>query len=185
MTPEIEGYLDQLLSVQQDVPGIVANLTDEQFNWQPSRDRWSIAQCFDHLNLTAGRFLPAIDAAIDHARQRGLLSPGPFTYPLLERWFVRSTEPPPKLRNKAFKAFVPVSGKAKSDVMGRFMEYQEEIGARLKRADGIDLRRAKHKSPVLPLITWRLGTMLALMLAHERRHIWQARQVRTHPNFPA
>jgi hypothetical protein len=121
MTPEIEGYLDQLLSIQQDVPGVVANLTDEQFNWQPSRDRWSIAQCFDHLNLTAGRFLPAIDAAIDHARQRGLLSPGPFTYPLLERWFVRSTEPPPKLRNKAFKAFVPVSGKAKSDVMGRFM----------------------------------------------------------------
>jgi hypothetical protein len=185
MTPEIEGYVDQLVSIQQDVPGLVADLTDEQFNWHSAPDHWSIAQCLDHLNLTAARFLPAIDAAIDEARQRGLLSAGPFTYPMLERWFVRSQEPPPRLRTRAFKAFVPATGKPKAEIIGRFLEFQDEIGARLKRADGIDLRRAKHKSPVLPLVTWRLGTMLALTLAHERRHLWQARQVRNHPNFPS
>jgi hypothetical protein len=184
MTSEIESYLDQLVSIQQDVPGIVAGLTDEQFNWRSSPDRWSISQCLDHLNLTAEKFVPAIDEAIAEARQRGWLSAGPFTYPLLERWFTRSQEPPPRLRSRAFKAFVPPPGKPKADVVARFMEWQEQIGRRLHAADGIDLRRAKHKSPVMPLFTWRLGTLLALTLAHERRHVWQAREVRNHPNFP-
>ena len=34
-------------------------------------------------------FIPTIDAAIADARARKLESPGPFTYPLLERLFLR------------------------------------------------------------------------------------------------
>jgi hypothetical protein len=30
---------------------------------------------------------------------------------------------------------------------------------------------------------WSLGMFFAVMLVHERRHIWQARQVRNHPDF--
>jgi len=35
------------------------------------------------------------------------------------------------------------------------------------------------------MITWSLGTMFAVTLAHERRHIWQARRVRNDKNFPS
>jgi hypothetical protein len=185
MNSEIEGYLYQLLSIKQDYPGIVARLSHEQFNWRPAPDKWSIAQCFDHLNLTAAKFVPAMDAAITRARQQGSLSQGPFAYPMLERWFVRSQEPPPRMRTRAFKRFIPASERPASEVMPRFANWQEQIGEQIRNADGIDLARARHKSPVLPILTWRLGTMIALTLAHERRHIWQARQVRTHPNFPA
>jgi hypothetical protein len=184
MTPEIENYLDQLLSIRQEVPGIVANLSDDRFNWRPSPERWSIAQCLGHLNLTAARFVPAIDAAIADARAKGLLSPGPFSYPLLERRFVRLQEPPPKMRGRAFKRFVPPADLPMRDAVAQFLDWQEQIGERLRRADGVDLRRAKHKSPVLPLLTWRLGTMFAMILAHERRHLWQAKQVRVDPGFP-
>ncbi|MQA28924.1 MAG: hypothetical protein GEU82_03665 [Luteitalea sp.] len=184
MTPEIEGYLDQLLSITQDLPGVVADLTDEQFNWQRSPGSWSIAQCLDHLNLTAARFLPAMDAAIAEARRKEMLSPGPFSYPLLERWFVRSQEPPPKIRARALKRFVPRASLSIGEVVPQFIDWQERIGDRLRRADGVDLQRAKHRSPVMALFTWRLGTIFALTLAHERRHLWQARQVRIDPRFP-
>jgi hypothetical protein len=36
----------------------------------------------------------------------------------------------------------------------------------------------------MPLWTWSLGTFIAVMLAHERRHIWQAREVRKATAFP-
>jgi hypothetical protein len=185
MTPEIESYRDQLLSIKQEVPGLVNNLTDAQFNWRPGQDRWSIAQCLDHLNLTVAKFIPAIDAAIATARQRGLLSPGPFSYPLLERWFVRSQEPPPRMRTRTFKGLVPPSTLPRNDVISRFLDWQEQLDLRLVRADGVDLQRAKHRSPLMPLFTWRLGTMFALTMAHERRHLWQARQVRIDRDFPA
>ena len=39
MQPELETYLDQLLSIRQDADGLMSRLTDEQFNWQPGPGR--------------------------------------------------------------------------------------------------------------------------------------------------
>ena len=65
-----------------------------------------------------------------------------------------------------------------------FMDWQEKLGERLVHADGLDLRRARHRSPAIGIFRWSLGTMFAVMLAHQRRHIWQARQVLNQPGFP-
>jgi hypothetical protein len=184
VNPELEVYLEQIRYIRQDVAAIVANLTDAEFNWRPEPNRWSIAECFDHLNLTAARFLPAMDAAIADAKARELMSPGPFAYPLFERFFVSSNEPPPRRRMRALKAFKPATGKPAAAVMGDFMQWQDRLAERIRQADGIDLRRARRRSPILPLFKWSLGTMFALTLAHQRRHIWQARQVRNDGRFP-
>ena len=42
MNPELEGYLEQIRYVRQDIAALVANLADDQFAWRPGRDRWSI-----------------------------------------------------------------------------------------------------------------------------------------------
>ena len=55
--------------------------------------------------------------------------------------------------------------------------WQDRLAERIAAADGLDLRRARRRSPMLPVMKWSLGTMFALVLTHERRHIWQARQV--------
>jgi len=68
--------------------------------------------------------------------------------------------------------------------MNAFADWQDRLVERIKTADGFDLRRVRRRSPVLPLMKWSLGTMFALVLAHERRHIWQARQVRNQKGFP-
>jgi hypothetical protein len=184
VTPELDGYLEEIRYIRQDVAAIVAHLSREQFNWQPSGGRWSIGQCFVHLNLTAASFVPAIEAATADARARGLKSDGPFVYPLLERLFVASNEPPPKRRFRAFKRYRPAASHERDEVMRGFLQWQDALAERIRAADGLDLRRARRRSPILPLLTWSLGTMFALTLAHERRHIWQARQVRNDPAFP-
>jgi hypothetical protein len=178
MNAELEGYLEQIRYIRQDVAGIVADLSDAQFNWQPAADRWSIAQCFTHLNLTAAALVPAIDKAIASAQAKGLRAPGPFVYPLLERLFVASQEPPPRRRFRAFRAFRPAATGRVAAVMDEFMTWQDQLEERIRRADGLDLRRARQRSPILPLVSWSLGTMFALALGHERRHIYQAKEVR-------
>jgi len=40
-------------------------------------------------------------------------------------------------------------------------------------------------SPGSRLLRMSLGDALALVLAHERRHLWQLRQLRADPAFPA
>ncbi len=63
-------------------------------------------------------------------------------------------------------------------VLGEFMDWQDRLDERLRLADGRDLRRARARSPALPLFVWSLGSLFAITLAHERRHLWQARQIR-------
>jgi len=63
-------------------------------------------------------------------------------------------------------------------IVADFMEWQDKLGATIRRADGLDLVRPRGRSPALPLIKWSLGALIAITLAHERRHLWQARQVR-------
>lgn len=184
MNPELEGYLEQIRYIRQDINALVANLDTPQFNWRPAADRWSIAECFDHLNLTAAAVVPAMDAAIADARARGLQSSGPFVYPLLERLFVTSNEPPARRRFRTFKAYRPTGQKTPPEVIDAFVQWQDRLTERVHAADGLDLRRARRRSPILPLFTWSLGTMFAVMLAHERRHIYQARQVRNDRQFP-
>jgi hypothetical protein len=184
-TAELESYRDHLLSIRQDATGLMSGLTDAQFNWQPSPQRWSMAGCFDHLNLSAAQlFIPRIDAAIATAKAQGLTSHGPFAYSAFERWCVRTNDAPPRRRFKAPKPVRPLSPKPLDAVRSEFLRWQDELDARLIGADGLDLRRAKHQSPI-PLVKWSLGAFFQLMLSHERRHVWQARQVRQDRDFPA
>jgi hypothetical protein len=182
--PELETYLDQLLSIRQDAGGLMSNLTTEQFAWRPRPDRWSMSECFDHLNLTAEKlFIPAIDGALADARRRGLTSAGPFVYPALQRIFLRMSEPPLKLRLRAPGVVKPQLARPLAAVRSDFMAWQDRLDERIRQADGLDLQRARYRSP-MPLWQWSLGTFLAVSLAHERRHIWQAREVRNATGFP-
>jgi len=178
MIAELEGYEDQLLSIRQDAPGIVAHLSDEQFNWRPAPNRWSIAECFDHLNVTARAFMPELDRAIADARARGLTGTGPFAYGLLDRLSIRAMEPPPRLRVRTPKVFAPSKGRSSEAVMTEFYGWQDRLGERIRSLDGLDLRRARMRSPAVKWMKYSLGGALAMTLAHERRHLWQARQVR-------
>jgi len=197
VTSEIEGYQDQLLSIVQDAPGIFNGLARGEFYWRPPGGGWSIGDCFEHLNLTAKLFAGPIEHTIHQARADGLVSPGPFSYRLIERLFVRAMEPPPRMRLRARPGFRPEDMDRPAQdpggqkirrppdvVVADFSQWQERLKDLLQMADGVDLRRARLRSPVLPAFTYNLGTCLAATLAHERRHLWQARLVRTHPAFP-
>jgi len=184
MNAELQGYGDQLLSVRQDALGLMSGLSDAQFNWQPAPGRWSIAGCVDHLNkLAAGLFIPKIDGAIADARARNLKSDGPFAYSALDRWAVKSNDAPAKRKFKAPKNVQPAPRLDLDPTRDAFVRWQDELGKRLREADGLDLSRAKNTFPFWP-IKWSLGTFMQMMIAHERRHVYQAREVRQNPAFP-
>jgi len=107
MNEELAGYLQQIEAVKREAETFLTGLTDAQFNWRPGPDRWSIAQCFDHLNVSVRKTIPAFDRAIAAARARGRLAPGPFRYGWFARWMVGSMEPPVKRRQGTFKILLP------------------------------------------------------------------------------
>jgi hypothetical protein len=185
LTPEIDDFRRQFERLADDADALVAPLSDTQFTWRPSPERWSIALCLDHLNVTARLYLPLLDEGIANAISKGLYGEGPFTYWWLARLFVRSLEPPPRFHMKAPAAFQPPPARTRHEIMAAFRAYQVQYVDRLRQANGLDLLRARVRSPAASWIVMPLGSGFAAMTAHERRHLSQARHVMDAPGFPS
>jgi hypothetical protein len=184
LTPEIESLRAQFERLAADADALVRPLTDTQFRWRPSPESWSISDCIEHLNTVARLYLPSLDEGIADAIRRGLYAEGPFRYNWMGRLFVRLMEPPPPLRLRTPQAFVPPAPRSRAEIMAAFRAYQVQFVDRLRQANGLDLARARATSPASRWIRLPLGTAFALMTAHERRHLWQARRVMESEGFP-
>jgi len=182
--PDLADCRGQIEAARADAEKLVEALSDRQFNWKPARERWSIAECLDHLN-SGWMVLPKLDRAIARASEQGLRRGGPYRHPLLGKLYIRFVEPPPKIRVRAPKRYAPKPDQPLSDVVPRFLELQEELVKRVEASDGFDLGRIRISSPISRRFKMSLGQWFAFLAAHERRHLWQAWQVRKDPGFPA
>ena len=182
---ELEDDRIQIEQIKTRCDTLVAGLSDEAFNWRSEQGRWSISECLDHLNITAERYLPVIDGALAKSHSRGWLGDFPAQRGLIGGGIVRISEPPPKRRLRAPRAFRPKAEQPLDTVVAKFQELQDQIVERLRQANGLDLWRTKIRSPVSALLRLSLGETFALLTAHERRHLWQAEQVKGDPGFPS
>src|SRR2546425_6732042 len=174
LVEDLQNYHRQFESIKTEAQNLLGDLNELQFKWQPGTDRWSIAQCIDHLVVTGRSSLSNIHRAINEARSKGLLSPGPFRYGLIERWFVRQMESPARMRFKAPKAYMPSANQPYAELVASFYSLQEEFLACLEEANGIDLSKTKVSNAVSRWFRLSIGQELAFNAAHERRHLWQA-----------
>jgi len=185
LAADLADCLRQLDGVDADTANLLNGMTEVQFHWSPVSSQWSIEQCLVHLVIMGGKYLPILDETIANARADRLLSRGPFHYGFIDRWFVRSTEPPPGIRLRT-----PISARPPDDqplpfVIANFLTMQDDLRKRIRAANGVDLARAKVTSPFVRALKLGLGPCFEFLAAHERRHLWQAWQVRKHEGFPA
>ena len=181
MTPELASMLDQIEAIKREGQAVTAGLRDDQLNWHPAKDSWSIAECLQHLNVGVTKTLPAFDRAIAEGRGKNQLAPGPFRYGWFSRMMVASMEPPPKFRMKSPRLIrVSLGGTYRgADLLPQFAAVRDQLAERVRRADGLDLAHVRTISPVNRLLRMPLGAYFDFIIAHDRRHLWQARQVRS------
>lgn len=55
----------------------------------------------------------------------------------------------------------------------------------LDEAAGLDLNHTRFVNPFISVIRFSVGTGFQVITSHERRHLWQAANVRANPGFPA
>ncbi len=183
LVEELRDYYEQIENIEEDAQELTATLDDTQFNWRPSPKQWSISECLAHLNVAAGLDFPRLAEEIERGRAAGLTGHGPFRYGFFSRWFVGFMDAPPKFRVKATKIYLPPVGHLKDKVVPEFLSIHQGLLELVVKANGLDLARIKVASPAGPF-KLSLGQRFALVAAHDRRHLWQAWQVRKHRDFP-
>jgi hypothetical protein len=182
--PELAARYREFEQTLRQVQELAASLTDDQFAWQPSPDRWSIGHCVDHLTMSAEAYVPQVEATLAEARQRGATASGPFRYSAFSGWLVSTMEPPPGRRLPTVARFGPPQGRSRRQILEAYEAANGALTRLIAESDGIDLRRVRVQSPVTRLLRLPLGRAFEFLAAHERRHLWQAEQVRRSSGFP-
>ncbi|MBI4410545.1 MAG: DinB family protein, partial [Gemmatimonadetes bacterium] len=78
----------------------------------------------------------------------------------------------------------PAGGGPKHELLADFRAAQGEVVASLRAAEGVDLGRAKLRSPFFKPLKLTAGQAFQVILAHTRRHIWHMRRVLEDAHFP-
>jgi len=180
--PELTRLAAEIRATLTDVESLCANLSEDQFNWHPAPARWSIAQCLTHLNTLNVQDLAPMSAAIANATAHSL---GPYNYSWIWRYFIKTMEPPVKTKFRVPKSYEPPPEAPLATTLAEYRRISTELLELIRRANGLDLERVKTPMPAIKFLKMPLGARLALLTAHNRRHLEQARDVvRTLPTRP-
>jgi len=144
--------------------------------YTPSENEWSVVQILEHLNAYGRFYLPAFRKAMDE--QPGQKSAW-FQSGFWGDYFTKTMKPSNvyevKNKMKAMKAYTFGNGLNVETVVREFEQQQEELLDLLRRAGSTDLGAARVPISITKMIRLKLGDALRFLVAHEQRHMIQAR----------
>jgi DinB superfamily len=177
---DIKDLEDQLDAAEHDARALVAGLAEERGGWRAESGSWSVAECLDHLASANRAYLHAMKEPALRAREQGRLRRGPAAPGFVGRWFVRTMEPPVKapFRMKAPRTIEPRKAPPLADAFASFKTSQDEVREFVRACEDVDLAAVRFSNPFVRGIRFSLATGVRVILAHERRHLWQAWRVR-------
>lgn len=174
----------QLDAIHARVTEVCAGLDAQQMNWRPEGGRrWSIAQCLDHLAKTTVEYGRRVEEAIDAAPE---LPERPEAHPgLAGRLLIWSIEPPSRIRVPTKASLRPPATLEPAVVRRAFSDSLDYLSALAAHALRVDAARIRYRNPLIgDLRLFDVVTGVLVILAHNRRHIEQARRIRRHRDFP-
>ena len=174
----------ELAAIALETRLVFGHLDARQLNWRPDATNWSVAQCFDHLLSTNRQMLQAMDAALDASRARTIWQRLPGLPRLFGALLVKSQAPGGNRKFSAPRQAVPSASAIDAAILDRFLAHQHEAVARLRALPAVETPGAIMVSPFSSVITYSVLDGWRLIVAHERRHLGQARRVTEAAGFP-
>lgn len=181
-----ESILRQMQDAEESAARLFEGVSAIQGNWRPQDgSAWSIWQCVEHLSLTNQIYAKALNEGLanaDATHKKATdteIKPGWFG-----RFFISKVEPPVGVGVKTKPSATPPAKGDLGQALVLFRESHEGLREIVKFWDNLDLNRVRYPNPFLPLVRFSVGTGLLIANAHDRRHLWQAQQVKLTAGYP-
>jgi hypothetical protein len=138
--------------------------------------QWSAIQAIEHLNMYGRYYIPAMKQAMEN-------NPGGrqawFQSGWLGNYFTRSMAPKTvyevKNKMKTPKNYNPTPGLNVDTVLNEFIQQQNQLLQLLEQAKNADLGRIRIPITISKMVKMKLGDTFRFLIAHEQRHMIQAR----------
>ena len=185
MDERIREVTSALATVAAEATTRFGGLSSAQLNWKPAPDRWSVAQCFDHLITTHRLYLPLLRQLHAGAYRSSFWERRSPLSGFFGRLLIRSLQPENLKKMKTTSKAEPSASEIDGGIIERYRVHQDELITALHGIPaGVDPRTTIITSPLLSLITYSLDDCLTILVVHSQRHFGQAMRVTEAAGFP-
>ena len=182
---ELPALIEVANTVAPQVRAEFGSLRADQLNWKPSPDKWSVGQCFDHLIVSNAEYFPIFDRVLQGAKTTNTIWESlPGLPRLWGQMLIKAVSPDGARKQKAPKILAPTTSAVDAGIITRFIDQQERVVSYLNTITAVDAGTIIITSPVARVITYSLLDACRVIVAHEQRHILQARRLMQLPEFP-
>lgn len=182
---------DEVLQLEQEVRSIgerahneFGKLSRDQLNWKPAINRWSIAQCFDHLITTNATYFPEFDLVLTGQKKTAVMERVPVLPKLWGKLLIKSLDPKATRKLKAPSRFQPSASDIPGSIIEDFVAHQRRVAGSMEATKDLNPERVIITSPAASVITYSLMDAFRIIVVHEQRHFQQARRVSEEDGFP-
>ncbi|HUR10469.1 MAG TPA: DinB family protein [Flavitalea sp.] len=168
------SYLED---TRDDVINTVAGLTEDQFNYKPSAERWSVKECLQHIALAETNIRQMLDGALNQPANPEKKSEVKMTDEQLIKMMTDRSN-----KFQAPESFQPQKStfETATDALNNFKMNREKLIKFVKNTK-MDLRNHIATTPGGMADAYQLVLMIA---AHSNRHTQQIAEVKADPGFP-
>jgi hypothetical protein len=177
-TEDLLNGLTQDVRQIKEAAGFFASGERTKLAYSPDPGRWSVVQILEHLNAYNRHYLPVIEKELSLVTHN---TNAWFTSGYWGEKFTKMMQPANvyEIKNKMKtqkKMSFPNSLNVET-VLNEFIGGQDKLLLLLEMAKGKDLAKVRIPISLTKLIKLRLGDTFRFLIAHEQRHMIQARNV--------
>ncbi len=186
MNEQLDKLIRSAGTIVDDARSSFGKLSSAQLNWKPSAERWSIAQCFEHLITSNQGYLPIIEGVRAGTKKTTFWERLPVLPGLAGKLLIKSLDPASTRKIKAPKKFEPAHSNISAGIIDDFAAQQQKIIEGMKATSHLDLEKIVVTSPAISagFVTYSLMDAYRIIVVHERRHFQQAQRVTEESGFP-
>ena len=144
--------------------------------YSPDKEKWSVVQVLEHLNAYNRHYLPKIEKELSVVTQSDNAW---FTSGYWGEKFTKMMKPSNvyqvKNKMKAMKDYTFSNNLNIETVLKEFCDHQDKLIKLLEMAKSRDLNAIRIPITLTSLVKLKLGDMFRFLIAHEQRHMIQAR----------
>lgn len=149
-------------------------LPDAQLNFKPAADKWSILECFEHLNLYSQYYLTALETA---AAKASPSTTQEMKYTWIGKKSIAMMHPSNTKKQKTFKKMVPAKSTLTRDVLATFLNDQQRILRLIAKSEKLNTTKALVPVEFFKLLKMNIAETLEFVIVHEQRHLLQAEAI--------
>jgi DinB superfamily len=168
----VAEIFDSIDETRGKLTAAVSNLSDNELNFRPAENSWTVAELVEHVAKTEAGIVPLVFRLLKNAEADGAQSDGTINPP------ISLAEQHEKSRTTKFQApemIRPEGTASVSESLAKLAESRETISNLRSRLEAVDLSSTAFPHPAfgkLNLYQW-----LAFIGLHEGRHLEQIEKI--------